>query len=194
MTNRVFGALPAKKALRDHIKTNFPGYLDTWRSAAGIDPDDLVAPDQDAYFHNETQALDRWPMISISAPRVPSLRRMEQGEDGSATYETVYALRVFGWVRHEGWSETIDMRDNFMACLTNFLLDNQAITEYMFLDENTLSVENSDVAAGKGGRYIAGGYIAFNVRAEESVGRTPSGTVATTQADVHPIPIHPALE
>lgn len=181
----------AKRLVAEFLAAELPGYLGELRTLWELD--DVSLPVPTAFDHNEPQALDRWPRVSVvgvAAKRV----RSEHQVDAEIAYVATYTLRAFVWVRDSGWDRTLDTRDDLTAAVSTLLLDRQTLGQPdVLVLEDTLAEEYSDIQPVRGDRYVAGSYVGFDLRRVEALRRDRSGTVATVKLDTVALPPHPAL-
>lgn len=193
MSDQMRGIQKAKQAVQDTLEAEFNAYLVGLRTAWGLTA--LTLPDVATVKRNEPQALDRWPMLAVSGVR-SGTARFEVTDEANVAYLRTYTLRLFVWVRSEGWDATIDQRDNLSAAVVQFVLDHPTLSDDAGLtvaEESDLAEEFSDVTPVKGDRFVAGSYVEFDVELYEVIHRAPSGNVETTLVTGDILP-HPALE
>ena len=175
-TSRGVGAV--KRKVSAFLEAQLPNYLAGLRQTWGVTTAEI--PDIVEFNHNPPRALDVWPMVAVSATGMPGLGRTEYVPDptsGGITevhYSTRYDLRVFVWVREEGWDRVIDVRDDLTAAVRTLLVDRPTFgdpAEVILLDESTVVEEYSDVQQVKGERFVAGSIIGFEADVHEIVGR-----------------------
>lgn len=190
------GVRAAKELVAGFLRAELPPYLVSVRLDWDLTADEL--PDPVDYLAREPAGtLDRYPLVAVTGMRAPRYRRLETIGDASL-FEVTYALRVFVWVLATGFEETIDRRDDLTQAVVNLLLDAQVFApdQNARIEETTLAVDYSDVTAGKGDRFLAGAYLAFELRVEETLQRSDRvrGTVSVVAVDGEVFgPEHPAL-
>lgn len=164
-----------------------------FRTEFGLLEADLVPPSR--YKANPTQALDEWPLVAVDVVRAARVRRREHTLPDTVVYDVTYTTRVYVWVNENEWDRALEARDDLTGALRRLLLDRQTLKvpgDIARVLEETLIEEYSDVTAVKGGRYVAGAYVAFDLELEETLTRAPSGTVARVVVQHGALP-HPAL-
>lgn len=189
------GVGQAKRIVAEYLELAFPDYLVALRRIWDLDEERL--PDPVAYLAKEPKALDRWPMVAITGSDRVTVRA-GRSESVSVAYDATYNLNAFVWVNEGGegdeggWDRVIDIRDDLSAAVSTLLMDhvNLGTTDDFAVVQDSLSESYSDVTPVKGGRYVAGSRISFQLRVNEVIVRDPIGTADTVS--VHTA-IHPAL-
>lgn len=166
-------------------------------------PDD---PARDAFLEREPAAIDRWPLIAVTSGR-RTQRGVDLADDGDPQFRATYPLRVYSWVRSEGWDATQDLRDDLATAVqVTVLSDLRLGTDWLVAAPSTLVMDFSSVQKVKGDRFVAGAYVGFDVHAVETLtdrlalaGGAVRDTVARVGAsglldDGSLIPPHPALQ
>lgn len=166
-------------------------------------PDPSRDPKLDAYVPREPSALDRWPLIAVTSGRLTG-RKVDTNDVAEPQYGVRYPIRVFSWVRSEGWETTQDMRDDMATAVRIALLSRPLLLAGTGLDlrvdESTLTTDFSEVTPVKGERFVAGSYVGFDLQATETLTDRlafPNGGQRVTVSDVtttgSTLPVHPAL-
>lgn len=196
MTTTTRGVGQAKRTVAGFLRTQMPAHLARLRTEWGVELPDFVD-----FEHNPLKALDRWPILAVSAMGLTGMSRTgyasQQPGVPEVQYDARYDLRVFLWVREKEWDRVIDVRDDLTAAVRTLILDRPTLgdaEETYLIEENTVVEDYSDVAAVKGDRFVAGSFIGFEMRVTEGIGRPLGATVQTVRGNVtvHP-PTHPAL-
>lgn len=175
------------------MKAQLPGALATARGEWGLKVSELPAPV--AYFEHEAETLDRLPVLALSVARARDYARRDV-IDAEEHYQVRYSCRLFAWIKSQDREPTEAIRDDYATVVGSVLLATPSLGgggAFRF-DETTLDVSYSDVARGRGDRYIAGCSLAFDVHHAESVRRVPIGTAATIGVTATVLPGHPGLE
>lgn len=206
MSTTTRGVGVAKRAVAAFLQAQLPAHLAALRTEWGVDIADL--PDFIDHHHNQPLALDQYPVLAISATGLTAMDHVEYqpGNNGitELRFWSRYDLRVFTWVKEEGWDRVIDVRDDLTAAVRTLLVDRPTLgsaTETYLVNLDTIAEEYSEVQKVKGERYVAGSIIGFELRVAEAVGRTASGTVQTVRVDESALQpqgvtngvLHPAL-
>ncbi len=209
LTYEMRGPRGVRHAVAEFLRVRLPQHIVGCRLAWDLLDEELPipvsAPDDpkaDAYFAREPGDIDRWPLIAVTNGGRRTQSEVDRDDDGSVVYRAVYPLRVYSWVKTEGFDATQDMRDDMatavqIALLSHIHLD--SIGDRLSLLPSTLTVDFSAVAAVKGDRFVAGSYVGVSVAATETLtdrlalpGAQPRDTVTTVTAEGSVLP-HPAL-
>lgn len=180
------------------LEQNLPPYMDLMRVEWALEFEDL--PEPAAYLAREPgAALDRWPLVAVTASRARVRRLEEELHNDATVYDVTYTMRVFFWVREDGLARTLQRRDDLAQAMLQLLLDYQVVDDAQSarVNENTMSVEYSDATSAGGDRFISGAYLAFDLNVEEKLQRTDRvrGTVGAVAVDGFVYgPTHPAFE
>jgi hypothetical protein len=153
-----------------------PDHIEAFSTAHGLAagrvpvPVDDADPKKDAYFDREPAAVDRWPMVYVDSGR-RTTRAMDFTDDGSVQYFCTYPIRVFCWVKDEGWDRTIDMRDDLATCLQITFLAHTDLGSAGRLElvPSTVVTDYSRIEKVTGDRYVAGAYVGFTLNAVETL-------------------------
>lgn len=159
------------------LRAHLPAHIDGCRYAWGLPAARLPAPANvpednriDAYLDHEPAALDRWPLVAVTTGR-RTHRAVDFSDDGSPLYRAMYPIRVYSWVRDEGYEATADQRDNLGTAVSVTVLShiNLGSSGRMRVDPGTVVVDFSDVTPVKGDRFVAGSYVGFDLHVEETL-------------------------
>ena len=147
----------------------------------------LPVPASDAYYAEANTAADQWPMIAVTSGRMST--RGTDFEDGQPQFRSTYPIRIYGWVRANGYQETADMRDDLATVLRMTVLSrvNLGTPGWLVAAPSTLVVDPSQIFAVKGDRFVAASYVGFDVHATETLTdrlATPNAPSRRTVADV----------
>lgn len=178
----LMGVRGVRQRVTAHLESLYPDALEQWRVEHGLDS--KILRDPVAYYPHEPQALDRWPMVAVTTPRMAGLQRSELIDGDTTEYVSSYAVRVFVWTNAGGWAQAIAERDDLTTVMRSLLLDRPTFGHdecEILLQEGSLSEEYADITPVKGDRYVTGAYVGFDVRVHERVTRAPYGTVFSTE-------------
>lgn len=157
----------------------------------------------DGFVPREPDAIDRWPLVAVTSSRAVHRGRVDRTTSGHPTYQVVYPVRCWSWVRDLGHSATVDMRDDYATAIRSAVLSafNLGTDGWLVVDERTVLTDFSDVVKVNGDRFVAGSFVGFDVHATETLTdrlAAPSApardTVATVNVGATTLPpAHPAL-
>lgn len=189
-----------RHAIADFLREWVPRHAAAAETAWGLEPGAIgvpvSAPDDpraDAYMPRELRAIDRWPVISVTSGRFRQTETDRDLDSADVILTGVYPIRVFSWVKDEGFDATADLRDNLatvirVAVLSHLHLDSPG--DSLLVVPSTVVVDQSTVEAVKGDRFVAGSFVAFDVQATETLtdrltmpGAPPRDTVAVVTTD-----------
>lgn len=210
LTYEMRGPRGVRHAVTNFLRANLPRHIEACREAWDLLDEELPIPAshpddprKDAYFEREPAAIDRWPMIAVTTGRRTQRETDRDPDDGSPVARATYQLRVYSWVRAEGWDETQDMRDDLATAVQVCLLSHvtlDSIDGRLQIAPSTLTVDPSDVVKVQGDRYVAGSFVGVELHAVETLtdrlslpGAQPRDTVQTVIVDGEVLPAHPAL-
>lgn len=177
--------------------------LETRYELEGVDvlPDPVLVAAQD----RGPMAIEDWPAVLALPQGTISTRLVEVLDDGAEVYRVRYRLRIYAWVRSEGYAATDTLRKRYTLAIREALLERKqlvaapaygvAATGSAFaVAPETIREDYSDVMTDTAGRTIAAAFIEVAVDVDEVLeGPAPFGTVETTQVDTAALPPHPAL-
>lgn len=191
--------------LRQWVPAHAAAAATAWGLEPGPDGQDPIpvpvsAPDDpraDAYYSRELQAIDRWPVISVTSGRMRQTEIARDYDTPDPVLSSVYPIRVFSWVKAEGYDAAQDLRDNLATVIRVTVLSHlQLGTDNLLLVPSTLIVDSSRVEAVKGDRFVAGSFVSFDVQATETLtdrltmpGAPTRDTVATVTAEATLLPL-----
>jgi hypothetical protein len=210
LTYEMRGPRGVRHAMSDFLRLELPRRIVACRAAWGLDDDALPIPVSkpddaraDAYFEREPKAIDRWPLIAVTSGR-RTQKGVDFDDDGSPVYRATYPVRVYSWVRHEGFDATQDMRDDMATAIQIALLshvDLHSPGARLSIVPASMVVDFSDVSPVKGDRFVAGSYVGLDVNATETLtdrlalpGEQPRDTVSGVDVSGAQFPPHPALQ
>lgn len=162
-------------------------------------PDD---PRVDAYYDRMPEAIDRWPLLAVTTGRAVQRGAVDHEYDGSLVYRTTYPVRVYAWVKDEGFDATQNMRDDLATVvrITTLAHTRFAGSGVLELIPSTVVTDFSELTKVKGERYVAAAYVGFDVVATETLtdrlalpAEQPRDTVSTVNVTAGPLPPIPAL-
>lgn len=180
------GARHAKALIVAYLRAEVPVAWAARQVEYGLTADQLPIPTNDQIEPNAPMGLDTFPRIGVTCLRTRT-RPVENLPGSGVLYRTTYSMRVFGWVIHREYQETIEVRDDFSGSLRWLLIEKPNIDvadDEAVVRVDTITEEFSDTTKVKGDRWVAGTAVSFDFDVLEPVTRTASGTVQT--ATVHP--------
>lgn len=202
------GPLRVRHQLTAFYRALFPQHLAAYTEAWGLDPEVMVAPAStpgdprtDAYLPREPDLVDRWPLLAVTTGRAVQGGERDFDADGNPQYRVTYPVRVYTWVKAEGFGATQDLRDDYgtVARITALSHNDLGTAGALQLVPSTVLTDFSAVAGVKGDRFVAGSYVGFNVIALETLtdrlalpGGPPRDTVIGVNAVTSPLPTPPA--
>lgn len=202
------GPRAVRHAITEFLRAEFPPHLAGCVAAWGLDPVAVVPPVDapadprtDGYFERQPEAIDRWPLVAVTTARAVSSGAKDFTLEGDPQFSVTYPVRVYSWVKAEGFDAAQDLRDDYATALRVTLLSHTHLGTNGFLTmvPSTVLTDFSAVSAVKGDRYVAGAYVGFNVTAVETLtdrlampGAQPRDTVSTVNPSASPLPAAPA--
>jgi hypothetical protein len=175
------------------MESDLPAALTAYRSAWTLKVSELPEPVK--YYRHEAETLDKLPVLAMSVTRSREYNRRDLAAGGVEQMQVRYSCRLFGWVKHLEREPTEAIRDDYATVLGSVLIATPSLKgggAFRF-DETTLEASYSDVARGRGDRFIAGCSLAFDVFHLESIRRVPIGTASTIGVEATVLPGHPGL-
>ena len=210
MTLTMSGPIVGRHVIAKRFEEHFPALLADLRVEWGLDEADL--PDPAKYVPRAADAIDVFPLFSVSTGVESTTRRVEHDEAGGK-FRTTYPMEVYLWTITSGVGAAEDMRDRMAAAVKVFLLRDQTFGGAdMSLDEDTFTQSYSDISKARSGdRFVAGSQTAFDLivfEGLEGFGATLRPRVDTVsvygvvegspfvnpQVPIPPPPVHPSLE
>lgn len=198
MTFTMRGARDASEIVTDFLKVQVPIQVEALKTEWGLNDTELILPKK--YYPHEPPALDRWPVLATVVNDDRIIRRMDYGSSADETnYMWSYAMRVFVWCNSKGMDAVQNQRDDLTTLVRILLLSEPSLGSggRAYVEETTMSTSFSDVTPVKGERYVAGAFIAFDMRLEETLGYLTAQTRNTVQevyVEGQLLPVHPALQ
>jgi hypothetical protein len=209
LTYELRGPAGVRAVVCDFLRGNLPLFAQACRDAWDVPDEELPVPvsdprdpKRDAYFAREPAAIDRWPMIAVTSGR-RTQRETDRDGSGGIVFRATYATRVYWWVKDAGWDATVEQRDNLGTAIQVALLSRLSMGSVgarLQIVPSTLIFDPSVIAKVQGDRYVAGGFIGFDINATETLtdrlalpGEQPRDTVAAVSATGAVLPPHPAL-
>lgn len=182
--------------LRAHLADAVPTRLDELRAELSLTTKVLPDPKLVTAQERDLVNLAEWPAIFVVVQRLEGLRRNDgPNEDGTVTYRARYPVRVFVFVRADGYEPTDLLRKRYVRATREVLFAGQEVAE---LDERSYSESYSDVGQDDNKRSIAGFYADFTVELDEDLAARPAtpapdpdGWAMTVEEATLP---HPALD
>jgi hypothetical protein len=180
--------------LADRIPARTVAYRNEWNKSSS------ELPDPQKYMATEPMALDKWPTVITVCLNTRSIARDTDSYDGDPSYDIIYEMRTYIWVKANGSNAVTDMRDDVTTVVRDLLLDHPSIDSGdcgYFVEESTMREEFSDLTSlGKGDRIMAGAFIAYEMRSTETLERDVLGIlgiqgVTLTVDMIDPVPNAP---
>lgn len=201
------GAWNAKQMITSYLQWDLPTRLLAYRNSWQLDITEL--PDIQRFKTYGVTVVDEWPTIATVQVRTKKIERSDYTAAGDPIYRMTYQMRTFIWVRSDGPNDLDDperddrdarenvtmMRDRMVAVLRSSLLDRLCMhsgphttaTHDVSLDEGTMTEEFSDIAAVKGGRRAASGFLSYEFSVNEPTIRLPIGTLSSLEVTGGPL-------
>ncbi len=175
------GPQHAKNAVSQHLAELLPPLVDaqqlpkvqrytTWYTPAdGIEP-------------------PAWPTVNTLVMRTLPARSADDDPAGGMTYLVDYQLRVFIWVRGQGYQAVTDARDIYVGCVAGALMGWPQVDDFTVIDPRTVAAALSDVATvgARNESSIAAAYLDLVATVAETVQLQPVGTANTLTVQPHP--------
>lgn len=187
----------------DFLRAWLPAHAAACVAAWGLEASDLPLPvdrpddlREHGWMAHEPAAIDRWPLVAVTTGR-RTQRTIDWTEDGQQQYSSSYPVRIYSWVRAEGWDATQDQRDNLATAVQVTVLAHPDLESADRLRVNLASLltDFSDVVSVKGDRFVAAAYVGFELHVTETLtdrlampGEQPraAATPVTVQGDLTP--------
>lgn len=191
------GAYAARGYVADFFAAHFKDYLVDLRAAWGVD--EKVLPDPVKIVRGPAGAIDKTPLLAVSAVYMPRMVRTDYDGD-SIEWASTYMMRAFCWIIDKGLQDATDTRDLYSAAMRAALIDSPTLRKSpMTIDEGTLREDYSDPMKRNGDRFLLGSMVTFNAKINERQVRRPLGTVADMTIEPRLLPLpplvrHPALD
>ncbi len=171
--------------ITDYLSADMPTRLVGYRAWWGLDETTLPTPQKILSY--EPMAVDAWPMAYTIVLSTSSVKRSDYDFDSNPSYEVIHSVRTYVWAKAVGPEAATDMRDDLVVVLRDALMDKPAVSSYnqtqldcsAIVDEASIREEFSDLTLLKGDRFLAGGYIQYDVVATEVITREPIGVVSS---------------
>ncbi len=175
------GPKAAKAAVSEFLANRLPAHLVARRNAFNINAEQL--PDPRQYLTYEPILLDAWPSIITLVQDTRRITREDWDLADNPEYGVVYSMRTYAWASGIGGQRATEMRDDLATAVREVLLDHPGIDDATckhMVDEGTIREEFSDLTMLKGDRIMAGAFVAFDLKVQESVERDALGIVELT--------------
>lgn len=177
----MYGPQFAKQFVNEYLISEMPLRLTRYRNSWNLSTSEL--PDIEDIFAFEPLAMDKWPTIITVAISTKSLVRTGFNLTNNPEYNVTYAMRTYVWARSDGAQDTTLMRDRLTTVVRSALMDHPCLQRSnpereALIEESSINEEYSELTLLKGDRYLAGAYIAYDLRIEEAIERDNLGTVS----------------
>jgi hypothetical protein len=201
------GPQGARTAVASFLREQVPLHAEVARDAWGLTASQLVLPVSepadprtDGWFAREVETIDRWPLVGVNTGN-GTTRAIDHDGDLVILRRT-YPVRVYSWVRDEGFDATVDQRDNLATVILLALAVRPSLGRPdCEVVVSSLITAPSDVTPVKGDRFVAGSYVGFTLYVDETLtdrlalpGAPARDTVSAVTATSDVLPPHPALE
>lgn len=183
------GAWAAKTFVTDYLTADLPRRLLKYRNEWQVDDDVLGEPQRLERF--EPSVIDRWPMVNTVVVSTKSMSRVDYDASLNPEYRVTYVCRTYAWTRGDDAETTCMSRDMMIAVLREALLDYpclraaDALGRNVAIEEDSMREEFSELSPLKGDRFIAGGYVGYDLSLNETVERLPLGTLDEVRVAVN---------
>lgn len=135
-----------------------------------------------------------WPAILVVPVSLDGRRTVDRS-GAAETYRSAYRVRVYLFVRADGFEAVETLRARYALAVSEVLLESPGLRDdgTAAVDPTSLRESYSDVLPDEVGRSVGAMYVELVVDLEESVTRSPLHPGATG-VDVTAVPVpHPAL-
>lgn len=193
------GMTGAASDLTDTLRARVPAKVDELERRLGLDTAEQVTPGipkPALYADHARPRLEahEWPaVLAVAQGTAEAPVVLERGalED---LWRFVYRLRVYVYVRDDGFGAVDQTRKRLMLAMVETLIERPSVTGdgATVVRPGSLRESYSDVLPDDVGRSVGAAYLELDLEAEETVTPTVSaGTVATTEPTAEPMPTDP---
>jgi hypothetical protein len=180
------GPAAAKKYVSDFLAADLPTRVLNYRNNLGLSSTELPNPVK--YLTYEPLAMDNWPTIITLVESTSQIRRDDLSGTLDPTYQVVYRMRTYVWVRATGPDVVTTARDHMTMVVRDALLDSPALRTAeavgddceIKVDEGTLREDFSDLTLLKGERFLAASFLSYDLSLYETVTRAVHGALLTS--------------
>lgn len=202
MVAQMEGPAAAKKYVSDYLAADMPTRVMNYRNTLLLD--DSILPNPVKYLTFEPLAMDNWPTIITLVEGTRRIERESLASLGDPTYNVVYAMRTYVWVRAVGPEQVTVARDHMTMVVREALLDRPALRTAaqegtdcdIKVDEGTITEDFSDLTLLKGERFLAASFLSYELSLQEVISRAAVGTLLTNvlnESLIEKVPNAPTL-
>lgn len=129
---------------------------------------------------------ERWPFLLVVPVRTVQLRLLDTHDDGSRSFDGVYLIRVFCYVRAAGYDQVSSVRGRLSLAVREVILASPSPAAGTKIEAADLVEEFSDVDTSEDlGGSVAGTYLEFTVRVRETL--APATAAYDIPTSVEPV-------
>ena len=179
------GPAAAKKYVSDFLASDLPTRCLNYRNTLGLSDSELPNPIK--YLTYEPLTMDNWPTIITLVEATSQIIRDDIAGGLDPTYQIIYRMRTYVWVRATGPDVVTTARDNMTMVVRDALLDRPALRGAsaegtpadIKVDEGTITEDFSDLTLLKGERFLAAAFLSYDLSLYETITRAGKGTFLT---------------
>lgn len=179
------GPAAAKKYVSDFLASDLPTRVLNYRNNLGLSSTELPNPVK--YLTFEPLTMDNWPTIITLVESTSQIVRENVSSTLDPTYQVIYRMRTYVWVRATGPDVVTTSRDHMTMVVRDALLDRPALRGAeavgedcdIKVDEGTITEDFSDLTLLKGERFLAASFLSYDLSLYETVTRAVKGAMLT---------------
>mgnify|MGYP003650130520 CR=1 FL=1 len=180
------GPAAAKKYVNDFLASDLPTRVLNYRNNLGLSSTELPNPVK--YLTYEPLTMDNWPTIITLVESTSQIIRDDMSGTLDPTYQVIYRMRTYVWVRATGPDVVTTARDHMTMVVRDALLDRPALRGAeavgddcdIKVDEGTITEDFSDLTLLKGERFLAASFLSYDLSLYETVTRAVKGALLTS--------------
>lgn len=179
----ITGAARARRLLRDHLRDRVPAKIDALAHAMEVE-----LPPVGEWHHRWVphEHVNAWPAVMVTSRTARNLGRVDY-EDGDPTHRFQWTMRIWVWVRGDGYDETADRVELTTASVVDALLSWPRLADGAHV-EDEMSVSFSEIERDSEDRAsIAGAWIEALVTMTETTTIPPAATANEILVETSPL-------